>query len=197
MFWTEREISRFLGNHYYRLQSNTSGEIAVVDANQEDDVPALKVRWTPGELQILVAMRRKGKSFDEIAEALKRTETAVHQKWKDRSEWMQSVFVPRQEMLTISDICRAVCAVYQVEGVDFHSPRRKKKAVEARMLAYWVARHYTSHSFPKIGEMIGARDHTTVLHGVRKVEEQIDRFRRPIELVLFDLGLQPKTAEAA
>ena len=55
------------------------------------------------------------------------------------------------------------------------SDRREVAVVKARCIVYWLAKHFTRESLPSIGRRIGGKDHTTVLHGVRKVERVVAR----------------------
>lgn len=53
---------------------------------------------------------------------------------------------------------------------DIRSPRRNAKMVLARQVAMYIAKMTTSRSLPELGRLFGGRDHTTVLHGVRRIE---------------------------
>ena len=52
-----------------------------------------------------------------------------------------------------------------------HSPRRSRSVARPRQIAMYLAKNITSRSLPEIGRKFGGRDHTTVMHAVRKVEE--------------------------
>lgn len=68
-------------------------------------------------------------------------------------------------------IIRDVCLKHNVSVNDVMSPRRGKAIVLARKEACWRLRHETTWSLPRIGEFMGGKDHTTVLHAVRSYEE--------------------------
>lgn len=70
----------------------------------------------------------------------------------------------------INDIKRAACRYFGVSAVDLDSARRTLKVVHPRQVAMYLARTLTGKSLPEIGRRFGGRDHTTVLHGVRKIE---------------------------
>jgi len=53
------------------------------------------------------------------------------------------------------------------------SPRRDAPSVRARQEAMWLCKKYTLYSLPEIGRFFGGRDHTTVLHAVRKIDSMI------------------------
>lgn len=67
-------------------------------------------------------------------------------------------------------IVREVCEKHDVLLVDLMSIRRPVKVVRARHEAMYRMRHETNLTLPQIGQRLGGRDHTTVLHGVRKHE---------------------------
>lgn len=74
----------------------------------------------------------------------------------------------------MSVILEVVSRAYEIERSIIISASRRKKHVWARHVAMWVARHITELSTPQIGRALGHRDHTTVLHGV----DRIERLRR-------------------
>lgn len=75
---------------------------------------------------------------------------------------------------TIDPIIRACCHYFQISKVDMVSPRRNAGPVLARQVAMYLCRHLTLRSLPDIGRRFGGRDHTTVLHAVRKIERMKD-----------------------
>ena len=70
---------------------------------------------------------------------------------------------------SIRDIQKAVCKHYDVKMVDLLSPRRTADIVKPRQVAMYLAKELTPHSLPQLGRRFGGRDHTTVLHAVRKI----------------------------
>jgi chromosomal replication initiator protein len=73
----------------------------------------------------------------------------------------------------IEDILRIVSRHYKVPRNDLLSSRRSRDVVRPRQIAMFLAKALTSRSLPEIGRRFGGRDHTTVLHSVRKVEQMI------------------------
>jgi chromosomal replication initiator protein len=73
----------------------------------------------------------------------------------------------------IEDIQRVVSKHFNVSKQDLLSSRRTRSIVWPRQIAMYLAKSLTLRSLPEIGRRFGGRDHTTVLHAVRKVEEQI------------------------
>jgi Bacterial dnaA protein helix-turn-helix len=77
-------------------------------------------------------------------------------------------------------VMRAVRLLSRLTGVsreDIFSQRRHKEVVRVRHQAMWLAHKYTSWSLPKIGRTFGGRDHTTVIHGLRKIETKYPKRR--------------------
>jgi chromosomal replication initiator protein len=91
----------------------------------------------------------------------------------------------------IEDIQRAVARQYNVSRSDLLSSRRTANVVRPRQIAMYLAKTLTLRSLPEIGRRFGGRDHTTVLHAVRKIEglvdsdtalaEEIDLLRRALQ----------------
>ncbi len=73
----------------------------------------------------------------------------------------------------IEDIQRIVARHYNVSRQELVSNRRTRVIVKPRQIAMYLAKTMTPRSFPEIGRRFGGRDHTTVLHAVRKIEELI------------------------
>ncbi|WP_422372301.1 chromosomal replication initiator protein DnaA [Hoeflea sp.] len=74
----------------------------------------------------------------------------------------------------IEDIQRVVSRHYNVTRQELVSDRRTRVIVKPRQIAMYLAKTMTPRSFPEIGRRFGGRDHTTVLHAVRKIEELIN-----------------------
>lgn len=73
--------------------------------------------------------------------------------------------------ITIDEIQRKVAEHYNIRLPDMHSARRARQVARPRQVAMYLAKQLTSRSLPEIGRKFGGRDHTTVMHAVRKVEE--------------------------
>jgi chromosomal replication initiator protein len=71
----------------------------------------------------------------------------------------------------IEDIQKVVARHFNVSKSDLLSSRRTRTIVRPRQIAMYLAKMLTPRSLPEIGRRFGGRDHTTVLHAVRKVEE--------------------------
>jgi chromosomal replication initiator protein len=75
----------------------------------------------------------------------------------------------------IEDIQKLVANHYNVSRADILSSRRTANVVRPRQIAMYLAKMLTLRSLPEIGRRFGGRDHTTVLHAVRKIEELAGR----------------------
>ena len=73
--------------------------------------------------------------------------------------------------MRIEDILKIVARHYKVPRNELLSSRRSRDVVRPRQIAMYLAKSLTSRSLPEIGRRFGGRDHTTVLHSVRKVEQ--------------------------
>ena len=75
--------------------------------------------------------------------------------------------------IKIDEIIGIVATTYQLRILDLKSARRTHVVVRPRQEAMWLCKRFTTHSLPEIGRKFGGRDHTTVLHAVRKIEEMV------------------------
>ena len=73
--------------------------------------------------------------------------------------------------VTIEEIQKRVAEHFNTRLADMHSARRARAVARPRQVAMYLAKQLTSRSLPEIGRKFGGRDHTTVMHAVRKVEE--------------------------
>ena len=85
-----------------------------------------------------------------------------------------SVLSDNTQAPTAEDIIRAVAEVYNIKVQDLKGDRRHKQLVRPRHVAMWMVRKNTDLSFPEIGRVF-ERDHATVQHAVKKIEEEHDR----------------------
>lgn len=75
--------------------------------------------------------------------------------------------------IMIEDVLRAVIGHFSVSRADLLSARRHKSVVYPRQVGMYLAKVLTTRSLPEIGRKFGGRDHTTVLHAVRKIEKLV------------------------
>lgn len=77
--------------------------------------------------------------------------------------------------IKIEDILRIISRHYGVSKGDLLSQRRHRSVVWPRQIGMYLAKHLTARSLPEIGRRFGGRDHTTVLHAIRKIEGEISK----------------------
>lgn len=88
--------------------------------------------------------------------------------------------------ITIEDIQKQVAAHYNIKVSDMHSARRSRSVARPRQVAMFLAKKLTSKSLPEIGRKFGGKDHTTVMHAVKRVEELCgmdSEFSQDVELL--------------
>lgn len=76
-----------------------------------------------------------------------------------------------QRRVTIDDIQKAVSAHFDLKPIDLISARRAVAVARPRQIAMYLAKRLTTRSLPEIGRKFGNRDHSTVIHAVRRIEE--------------------------
>ncbi len=86
-------------------------------------------------------------------------------------EVLQDLLRSHDRRITIDEIQRKVAEHYNIRLSDMHSARRARQVARPRQVAMYLAKQLTARSLPEIGRKFGGRDHTTVMHAVRKIEE--------------------------
>jgi chromosomal replication initiator protein len=76
-----------------------------------------------------------------------------------------------QRRITIDEIQRAVSSHFEVKQIDLISERRAVAIARPRQIAMYLAKRLTTRSLPEIGRKFGNRDHSTVIHAVKRIEE--------------------------
>ncbi|MBE9560035.1 MAG: chromosomal replication initiator protein DnaA [Proteobacteria bacterium] len=86
-------------------------------------------------------------------------------------EALRDLIALQDRTITIDNIQKTVAEYYKIRTSDLHSNRRSRSITRPRQLAMALSKELTNHSLPEIGAAFGGRDHTTVLHGCRKIAE--------------------------
>jgi chromosomal replication initiator protein len=76
-----------------------------------------------------------------------------------------------EKRITVEDIMKRVATFYHIKVSDLKSAKRVKTVSQPRQIAMYLARKLTQLSFPEIGSAFGGKDHTTIMHGVGKIEK--------------------------
>ncbi|KJE33736.1 chromosomal replication initiation protein [Thalassospira sp. HJ] len=104
---------------------------------------------------------------------------------------LHDVLRASERRVSIEEIQKRVAEHFNIKVSDMHSARRARAVARPRQVAMYLSKQLTTHSLPEIGRKFGGRDHTTVMHAVRKIEElhgtdpslceDIDLLRRMLE----------------
>ena len=106
-------------------------------------------------------------------------------------ELLHDLLRASERRVTIDEIQRKVAEHFNIKMAEMTSARRARVVARPRQVAMYLAKQLTQRSLPEIGRKFGGRDHTTVMHAVRKVEElrkldsgfceDVDLLRRMLE----------------
>jgi len=86
-------------------------------------------------------------------------------------ECLADILRASERKVTIEEIQRKVAEHYSIRLSDLIGPKRQRPIARPRQMAMYLAKQLTSRSLPEIGRRFGGRDHTTVMHGVRRIDE--------------------------
>ena len=86
-------------------------------------------------------------------------------------ECLSDILRTSERKVTIEEIIRKVSDHYNLRMSDLISARRARSVARPRQIAMFLSKNLTSKSLPEIGRRFGGRDHTTVIHAIRKIEE--------------------------
>ncbi|HEV2336578.1 MAG TPA: chromosomal replication initiator protein DnaA [Stellaceae bacterium] len=92
-------------------------------------------------------------------------------------ELLHDLLRANERRVTIDEIQKRVAEHFTIKMAEMTSARRARIVARPRQVAMYLAKQLTSRSLPEIGRKFGGRDHTTVMHAVRKIEELIARDR--------------------
>ena len=84
---------------------------------------------------------------------------------------LSDVLKASDRKVTVEEIQRKVSEHYNIRLSDMIGPKRLRTYARPRQIAMYLAKQMTSRSLPEIGRRFGGRDHTTVMHGVKRIEE--------------------------
>ena len=89
-------------------------------------------------------------------------------------EVLRDLLTVHDRLITIENIQKTVCEYYKIRMAELLSKRRTRSIARPRQMSMALCKELTQHSLPEIGDAFGGRDHTTVLHACRKIEELCD-----------------------
>jgi chromosomal replication initiator protein len=148
----ERKLQLLARQHDFRRAATARPEVLEFLADRFTD----SVRELEGALNTLVARLGEGTCTLSLDEA-------------------QGILRPHlrggEKRVTVDDIQKATAEHFGLKQADLISERRNRAIARPRQAAMWLAKQLTTRSLPDIGRRFGGRDHTTVLHAVRRIEE--------------------------
>ncbi|MDG0980536.1 MAG: chromosomal replication initiator protein DnaA [Halieaceae bacterium] len=131
--------------------------------------------FLPEDAAFFIAQRVRS-NVRELEGALKRVMASAHfhQKAIDIAmvkDSLKDLLALQDKQVSLDNIQRIVAEYYRIKVADLMSKRRSRSVARPRQVAMALAKELTNHSLPEIGDSFGGRDHTTVLHACRKIEE--------------------------
>ena len=87
-------------------------------------------------------------------------------------EALKDLLSIQNRQISVENIQKAVADFYNIKVADMYSKKRPANIAKPRQIAMYIAKELTQKSLPEIGELFGGRDHTTVLHAVRKIADE-------------------------
>lgn len=129
----------------------------------------------PYEVAFFVAKRIRS-NVRELEGALKRIIANAHFTGKAITldfvkEALRDLLALQDKLVTIDNIQRTVAEYYKIKVADLLSKRRNRSVARPRQVAMSLAKELTNHSLPEVGDAFGGRDHTTVLHACRNIQD--------------------------
>ena len=91
-----------------------------------------------------------------------------------RQETLQYLLSLKDQNITIKAIQKAVCDYFQLSPADLKSKKRSRIIAFPRQIGMYLSRRHTGASLPEIGRQFGGKDHSTVIHSYRKIEQLLD-----------------------
>ena len=101
-------------------------------------------------------------------------------------EVLKDLARPHKKNYTTKKVLRAVAEHFAIDEIDLLGKRRVQEVVFPRQIVMYILRHELEHTLPQIGDELGGKDHTTIMHGVKKIETQL-KSDRQVERDLIDI----------
>jgi len=129
----------------------------------------------PHEVAFFIAKRIRS-NIRELEGALRRVIANAHFTGQPitldfAKEALRDLLALQAKLVTIDNIQKTVAEYYKIRVADLLSKRRNRSIARPRQIAMALAKELTNHSLPEIGDAFGGRDHTTVMHACKKVNE--------------------------
>lgn len=129
----------------------------------------------PDEVAFFIGKRMRS-NIRELEGALRRVIANAHFTGKPitlefAKEALRDLIALQDRLVNVENIQKTVAEYYKIRVADLLSAKRTRSVTRPRQAAMALAKELTNHSLPEIGQFFGGRDHTTVLHACRKVQE--------------------------
>ncbi|MGM0552351.1 MAG: chromosomal replication initiator protein DnaA [Pseudomonadota bacterium] len=129
----------------------------------------------PSEVAFFIGKRIRS-NIRELEGSLRRVIANAHFTGKPitvefAKEALRDLLAVQNKLITLENIQKTVADYYRIKVADLLSTRRSRSIARPRQIAMALAKELTQHSLPEIGQAFGGRDHTTVIHACRKVNE--------------------------
>ncbi|WP_342643467.1 helix-turn-helix domain-containing protein [Rhodoligotrophos ferricapiens] len=146
---------------------------------------ALQALWRHHETYARQLNLRRPSIFDQPKKKTKLV-LSTRGTWTFVHEWAPTIRIEPEfeRLLPHQKILHAVAEVTGVTVGEMKGPRRHPHIVRARQIAMWFIRNHSPHlSYPKIGQLLGGKDHTTIMRSVQVIDEDKARFSDVIKAV--------------
>lgn len=87
---------------------------------------------------------------------------------------LKNILIDKRRQVTVEEIQKATAHHFNIKVSDLKSAKRLKALVLPRQVAMYLSRQMTASSYPEIGERFGGKDHSTIIHAIRKIERMIE-----------------------
>ena len=163
--WTPEKMRAESEAANLSLKAACGGTLKSVQAKMEELLERLDVEVADYATQVRAATKTAEQMSRDLALLVDLNE-------RIRGQYLGALTESGEPALTMREIAQIVCRKHGCTISDLKSERRHKNLVQARHEAFYLARMTTIQSYPQIGRFFGGRDHSTVVHGVRKHAER-------------------------
>lgn len=121
--------------------------------------------------------------------------SAIHQEMRKQYDiaWEMIEHSNHVGPIRITDVISTIRSAFGITKTEFICPQRTKRLTYPRHLSFYICKKYLNKSLPEIGLRHGRRDHTTVLHGFRRIEEALlkgdETVTRDVAMLKSTLGI--------
>jgi len=105
---------------------------------------------------------------------------------------LKDILIENNKEITIEKIQKLVAEHFQIKVTELKSPKRLKNIVLPRQISMYICRNMTNLSYPEIGSKFGGKDHSTIIHAVKKIQKLMEddiQMKVTIEKLIENLGV--------